>query len=324
MAETADGAVLAAGAQAQDTQSLGNDNTLLLVVGRGNTLEHLQALHGGGTAGGLVRDHAADSLVEDTGGSAEVEGTTASGVETSHLAEVGVVLDCWSNCKSAAVSRKVLPNVWPGFQNIPSPLQFPLFRCHWNTSLVTSRKDRGVERTLRAEELAGDVEGLTSHNDDLLAVKQLLGNSAGQATKEVSLAVDDDLFQSHSVSEYGLGLNREDDGVGKINGVVRIKNAPLNRRRTSCSVTVCKEMSLGWMVVGGCCRWSQVNAHNEVRWIAGEGAKRATEAYCVWISLEGRSPTSSQSHSSWVHILPMPAYVSIWAPPIVRAMLLLS
>jgi hypothetical protein len=54
------------------------------------------------------------------------------------------------------------------------------------------------ERTLRAEELAGDVEGLTSHNDDLLTVKQLLGNSAGQATQEVSLAVDDDLYQSES------------------------------------------------------------------------------------------------------------------------------
>jgi hypothetical protein len=35
--------------------------------------------------------------------------------------------------------------------------------------------DRG-ERTLRAEELAGDVQGLASHNDDLLAVEQLLGD----------------------------------------------------------------------------------------------------------------------------------------------------
>ncbi|KAF3394377.1 hypothetical protein F1880_005232 [Penicillium rolfsii] len=57
-----------------------------------------------------------------------------------------------------------------------------------------------VERTLRAEELAGDVEGLTSHNDDLLAVKQLLGDSAGQATKEVSLAVDDDLYSKSKQS----------------------------------------------------------------------------------------------------------------------------
>jgi hypothetical protein len=50
--------------------------------------------------------------------------------------------------------------------------------------------DRG-ERTLRAEELAGDVQGLASHNDDLLAVEQLLGDRGGQATEEVALAVDD-------------------------------------------------------------------------------------------------------------------------------------
>lgn len=55
----------------------------------------------------------------------------------------------------------------------------------------------GVERTLRAEELAGDVEGLTSHNDDLLTVEQLLGDSAGQTTEEVSFAVDDDLFPNN-------------------------------------------------------------------------------------------------------------------------------
>ena len=93
MAETADGAVLAAGLQAEHTQSLGNDHLLLLVVRRGDTLEDLQALESGGTAGSLVGDHATDSLVEDARGSAEVEGTTASRVVTGHLAEVGVVLD---------------------------------------------------------------------------------------------------------------------------------------------------------------------------------------------------------------------------------------
>lgn len=31
-------------------------------------------------------------------------------------------------------------------------------------------------RTLCAEELAGDVELLTAHNDDLLAIEQLLGD----------------------------------------------------------------------------------------------------------------------------------------------------
>lgn len=49
----------------------------------------------------------------------------------------------------------------------------------------------GCVRTLCAEELARDIQGLTSHNDDLLAVEQLLGDSAGEATEQVPLAVDD-------------------------------------------------------------------------------------------------------------------------------------
>jgi hypothetical protein len=66
--------------------------------------------------------------------------------------------------------------------------------CRWSRCRLLSRwsvvvvRDR---RTLRAEELSGDVQGLTSHNDDLLAVEQLLGDGAGQATEKVTLAVDD-------------------------------------------------------------------------------------------------------------------------------------
>jgi hypothetical protein len=47
------------------------------------------------------------------------------------------------------------------------------------------------KRTLGAEELAGDVQGLAAHNDNLLSVEQLLGDGAGEATEEVPLAVDD-------------------------------------------------------------------------------------------------------------------------------------
>lgn len=36
--------------------------------------------------------HPSDSLVEDTGGSSEVEGTAASGIVSGDLAEVGMVL----------------------------------------------------------------------------------------------------------------------------------------------------------------------------------------------------------------------------------------
>ena len=74
MAQAADGAVLATGLQTEDTEGLGNDHLLLLVVGGRDTLEDLEALKGGGTTGSLVGDHATDSLVEDSGGGAEVEG----------------------------------------------------------------------------------------------------------------------------------------------------------------------------------------------------------------------------------------------------------
>lgn len=75
MAQTANGAELAAGLQAQDTQGLGNDHLLLLVIRGRHTLENLEALQSRGTTGGLVGNHAADGLVEDAGGGAEVERT---------------------------------------------------------------------------------------------------------------------------------------------------------------------------------------------------------------------------------------------------------
>jgi hypothetical protein len=54
----------------------------------------------------------------------------------------------------------------------------------------------GDRRTLSAEELSRDVEGLAADNNDLLAVQELLGDGAGQATEQVSLSVDDDLYRS--------------------------------------------------------------------------------------------------------------------------------
>ena len=75
VAETANGAVLAAGLQPQYPQGLGNDDALLLVVWCGNTLESLQALHSGLTAGGLVGNHTADGSPEHLRRGAEVEGT---------------------------------------------------------------------------------------------------------------------------------------------------------------------------------------------------------------------------------------------------------
>lgn len=93
VAQTANGAVLAAGLESENTESLGDDHLLLLVVGRGNTLKDLEALESGGTTGSLVGDHATDGLVEDSGRSTEVERTSAGGVVSGDLSEVGVVLE---------------------------------------------------------------------------------------------------------------------------------------------------------------------------------------------------------------------------------------
>ena len=50
-------------------------------------------------------------------------------------------------------------------------------------------------RTLSSEELSGDVQSLTPHNDNLLAVQQLLGHRGSQASEKMPLAIDDDLQQ---------------------------------------------------------------------------------------------------------------------------------
>jgi len=141
MAETAHSAVLASGLEPKNTEGLRNNHLLLLVVRRRNALEDLEALKGGSAASGLMGDHATDSLVEDTGGSAEVEGTAAGGVVPGHLAKIGMVLE------------------------------------------------------LSAEELARDVQGLAADDDNLLAAKELLGDNAGQAAKQVALAIDHNLYE---------------------------------------------------------------------------------------------------------------------------------
>ena len=70
-----DRAELASWLQPQHPQRLRNHHLLLAVVGRGDTLEQLQALESGGASCRLVGDHAADGAVEDLGRGAEVEGT---------------------------------------------------------------------------------------------------------------------------------------------------------------------------------------------------------------------------------------------------------
>lgn len=90
--ETADCAVLAAGLETQDTQSLGNNDTLLAVVGSGHTLKGLEAVQGSGAARSLVRQHATDSAPEHLGGLAVMPWATTSSVVTGLLAHEGLVV----------------------------------------------------------------------------------------------------------------------------------------------------------------------------------------------------------------------------------------
>jgi hypothetical protein len=161
VAQTADGAVLAARLQPQNAEGLGDDDALLAVVWRGHALEDLQALHGLGAALSLVGDHAADGAPEDLGGAAVVPGAAAGGVETGLLAEEGLVLHCAGGA-------------W---------LVYRVRRCVLG---VVRSADSG-RRTLGPEELAGDVEGLAADDDDLLTVQELLGDGAGEAAQQVAL-----------------------------------------------------------------------------------------------------------------------------------------
>lgn len=157
--QTTNGAVLAAWLEAEHTESLWDDHALLVVVWWWDTLEGLQALESLCAALGLVRDHATHCAPEHLGGCAVVPWSTTHCVVTGLLAEEGLVLHCRGIvlvCMSGRAS------CGGGF----------------------------VKRTLSAEELAGDVEGLAADDDNLLAIEELLGDSRGQTTEEVALAVD--------------------------------------------------------------------------------------------------------------------------------------
>ncbi len=94
--------------------------------------------------------------------------TSSGWVVTGHLSEVGVVLYC---------------------------KQWVLVDARRVWSLM-----KGIGHTLRTEELSRDVQCLATHNNDLLALEQLLSHRAGKATKEVALAIDRDLSNSSASS----------------------------------------------------------------------------------------------------------------------------
>lgn len=53
-----------------------------------------------------------------------------------------------------------------------------------------------VRRTFTSEKLPRNVQLLASHNNDLLTIKELLSYRSGQTTKEMSLAIDNDLTEN--------------------------------------------------------------------------------------------------------------------------------
>lgn len=114
-------------------------------------------------------NHTTNGLVEDAGRGAEVEGS-AKGVEPVTLPEVRVVLNCIELSK---VRCEILAN-----NHFPVCMHIYVW---------------GGGHTLVPEKLARDVQILTSHDHDLLAVEKLLGHDTGQTTKEMSLAIDNDL-----------------------------------------------------------------------------------------------------------------------------------
>ena len=75
------------------------------------------------------------------------------------------------------------------------------------TILCPTCLQKMVKRTLCTEELSRDVEGLGSDNNDLLTFEELLSNCAGQATKEMTLAIDGDLYESRTISNQVISMH---------------------------------------------------------------------------------------------------------------------
>ena len=203
MGETANSAVLASWLQAEDTESLWDNHALDLIVWGWDTLKDLKSLHGGGTTSSLVWDHTTDGLVKDAGWSAEMEWSTTGWVVAGHLAEVGMVLHCTANM--LAVDSRVLQSryifeqthafAWPFlfcilFSQLPAPSSHSSVECVW------------VQRTLSAEELSRDVEGLAANDNNLLSLEELLSNGRGETTEEMALAIDGDLQYAPSASIF--------------------------------------------------------------------------------------------------------------------------
>lgn len=124
--------------------------------------------------------------------------TSTGGIETSLLAEEGLVVDC----KDMDESQPPLYSVCPSTIS----LCYVLSRSFLFKAKHLLFPFGGVTHTLSAEEFARDVDGFASDDDNLLAVKELLGDGAGKATEEVALAVNDNLQISRNLELAMLTL----------------------------------------------------------------------------------------------------------------------
>ena len=225
MTESANSAELATGSQSQNTQSLWHNNTLLLIVWWGHSLEDLELLQGSSTTGRLVWNHSPNGLVENARWGTEVEWSLL-GVVTSHLAKVGMVPHCntenpsqqkFPMCMSKKKKKKFSLSTHPLFLPLSfhcslsyyaflsSPYLHPKKKkkkrrrrkytrhAKQKTSENENTKIKSSERTLCTEEFAGNVKGFGSHDHNSLAAEQLLSDDASQATKKVPLAVNSHL-----------------------------------------------------------------------------------------------------------------------------------
>jgi len=89
-----------------------------------------------------------------------------------------MVLDCWHKCQPRRFSKCVLSH----------PRRIVFLRLRWGGA-----RRKGKRRTLCTEELSRDVQGFAADDNDLLATEELLGDDAGETTKKMALAVDDNL-----------------------------------------------------------------------------------------------------------------------------------
>lgn len=107
------------------------------------------------------------------------------------------------------------------------------------------------EHTFCPEEFAGDVKSLASYYHDLLTIEELLSHSAGQATQEMSLAIDNDLMSNRD--SVSLGARVDSRSAAKPSrlktynwfecrhpGVLSLNKVEISARLVSCLTVGCR------------------------------------------------------------------------------------